>query len=111
MRIGRKGGQRAAWVDDIGRIGLAETIEALRAELAEAEKKGQGDDVRFRVGPISLEFHVGVQREGGVEGKLRFWVVELGATGRYTTESIQKISVTLNPVRDDGTVVELSDTF
>nr|BFE86493.1 hypothetical protein GCM10020093_090940 [Planobispora longispora] len=46
-------------------LGLAETVRALREEL-EAAVAGSGDqEIRFQVGQVQLEFHVGVRREGG----------------------------------------------
>ena len=67
--------------------------------------------MHFRLGTVTLDFHVGVTRE--VEGKAgaRFWVVELGGGASYAAESIQRVTVTLDPVGPDGTVLELSEDF
>lgn len=88
-------------------LGLAETIEALREELETAIASSDDRRLRFLVGPIQVELHVGVRREAGAGGKARFWVVEATADGRYVSESIQKVSLTLEPVGEDGAPVRV----
>ena len=45
---------------------VAQVIEQLRAELAEATAKGAGQDIRFDMGEIQVELEVpGVGFEGG----------------------------------------------
>jgi hypothetical protein len=95
----------------VEKIGLVETIAALRAELTEAAVGGDGAPIKFQVGAVTLDFHVGVTRDAEAKAGVRFWVVELGATGGYTAESIQRVTVTLTPVQPDGQVVHLSDDF
>jgi len=81
-------------------IGLMETIEALRAELSSAMTAGTDQAIQFPVGSVQLEFHVGVTKDVNAKTGVRFWVVELGAEGSYTHESIQKVVVTLEPPVD-----------
>jgi Trypsin-co-occurring domain 2 len=61
----------------VERIGLAETVAALRAELAAAVAAGEGEEIQFPMGPVELEFHVGVSKSAEGKGGLRFWVLEL----------------------------------
>lgn len=79
-------------------IGLAEAIASLRQELDEARRVGEGNRVQFAVGAVDLEFTVEVGREGGVGGKVRFWVVEAGAEGKLTSSSTQVVKVHLEPI-------------
>jgi hypothetical protein len=81
-------------------IGLAEAVASLRAELAEAVEQGKGQDIKFPVAEINLEFQVGVTRDVRGGGKLRFWVLELGADAGYGTETIQKVTIALGPPVD-----------
>jgi hypothetical protein len=76
---------------------LSEAIASMRTELANAMAEGADEDIQFPVGPVQLEFHIGVTRN--IEGRagVNFWVVELGGTGSYVNESIQKVTVTLEP--------------
>jgi hypothetical protein len=84
----------------VDKIGLPETIEALRAELREAIVQGQGQDIQFPVGGIQLEFQVGITREGSADGKVNVWVLELGAGASYAKESIQTVTLILEPPVD-----------
>jgi Trypsin-co-occurring domain 2 len=81
-------------------IGLKETIEALRAELSAAVESGSDAEIQFPVGEVQLEVNVGVTRTADAKGGVRFWVLELGGGGSRATESLQKISVTLEPPVD-----------
>jgi hypothetical protein len=85
------------------KIGLIETIEVLRGELRAAVAKGVGQEIQFPVGSVTLEFQVGITREGSGDAALKVWVLELGAAGSYARESIQKLTLTLDaPVDQQG---------
>jgi hypothetical protein len=89
-------------------IPLSETIESLRAQLGEAIAAGSDQEIQFPVDGIELEFHVGVTRNVGGGGGLRFWVVELGATTGYSDESIHTLKVILGaPVDQTGETVKI----
>jgi len=79
-------------------VRLAQAIAMLREELSEAMAEGAGKSVRFNVGPVDLEFQVEVGREGGVGGKVRFWVVEAGAEGKLSSTSTQTVKIHLEPL-------------
>jgi Trypsin-co-occurring domain 2 len=80
-------------------IELAELIGQLRSELTEAMTAGDGEDLRFSLGPVELELTVAVDREAKPGAKVRFWVVELGAETKFGSSSTQKIKLTLDPHR------------
>jgi Trypsin-co-occurring domain 2 len=80
-------------------IELAELIGQLRSELTEAMTAGDGEDLRFFLGPVELELTVAVDREAKPGAKVRFWVVELGAETKLGSSSTQKIKLTLDPHR------------
>lgn len=82
------------------RIGLTDTIAALRSELAAAIAAAADEDVQFPVGHVELEFHVGVTKTADTRAGVKFWVVELGGGGQYAAESIQNVKVTLEPPVD-----------
>ena len=82
---------------------LAETMEALRVELAQAAADGAAAGFHFPVAGVQLEFHVGVTKAGEGRGGVKFYVVELGGSGSYAREEIQTVTVTLGtPVDDNG---------
>jgi hypothetical protein len=97
--------------ESIGRIGLQETIAALRKELVDSIVASQTEGLRFEVGEIKMEFHIEVERtseiKGGAKGGIKFWVVELGtvelgAGAGAKDKSIHKVTIPLKPVRYDG---------
>jgi hypothetical protein len=92
----------------VEQLQLAETVEALRAELARAAAAGAGAEFQFPVAGAQLEFHVGVTKAGAGRAGVRFYVVELGGGGSYAREEIQTVTVTLGaPVDQHGNVVKV----
>ena len=90
------------------RLGLAEAMEALRAELAQAAAEGAASGFQFPVAGVQLEFHVGVTKAGEGKAGVRFYVVELGGSGKYAREEIQTVTVTLGaPVDHNGDPVKI----
>jgi hypothetical protein len=81
-------------------IGLRETIEALRDELSAAMASGKDAEIQFPVGEVQLEVNVGVTRTAEAKGGVRFWIVELGGGGSRASESLQKVTVRLEPPVD-----------
>ena len=82
--------------------GLAETIEALRAELTAAMARGSGKPLQFELGQVNVELMLAIIREGSGSGGLRFGVVSFGAAGKAASESTHRLSLTLNPVAARG---------
>jgi hypothetical protein len=92
----------------VEQLQLAETVEALRAELARAAAAGAGAGFQFPVAGVQLEFHVAVTKTGEGSAGVKFWVVELGGSGSFAREEIQKVTVTLGaPVDDHGAPVKI----
>ena len=90
---------------------LADTIAAVRRELGVAQAAGEGQAVKFRTGPVELEFEVAVTRTGGGEFGVRVWVLTLGAKGELGHATTQRIKVTLQPVNPEtGQDAQIADT-
>ena len=83
-------------------IGLPEAIRSLRAQLSEAMREGAGEALRFRVGPVELEFEVQMTREAGVEGGVKFWVVSVGAKGSMSAATTHRLKISLQPQTPEG---------
>lgn len=93
----------------MSQIGLVDVVQALRAELARASEQAVDADVQFPVGQVTLEFHVGVTRSAEARGGVRFWVLELGGSGGIAAESVQKVTIVLDPPVDrDGRPIKVS---
>ncbi|MGI0493293.1 trypco2 family protein [Alkalinema pantanalense CENA528] len=88
--------------NDVNRLGLEETIGALRRELVASSYASQGEGLRFEVGEVTVELHVEVERSLEAKSGIKFWVVELGGGGGEKDKSIHKVSIPLKPVRRDG---------
>lgn len=78
-------------------IELSDMIRELRRQLTTALAEGAGEAVRFELGPVEIEATVAVSREAGADTKVRLWVVDAGANGKYTHAQTQRVTVTLSP--------------
>jgi len=93
----------------VAEIGLVEAIARVREELAKAVVDGAQADVQFPVGQITLDFQVGFTRTDDRSGAVKLWVLELGASREYARESIQTITVVLEPPVDaEGRPIKVS---
>jgi hypothetical protein len=77
---------------------LADVIAAVRRELSEAQQQGTGSDIRFRVGPVELEFETTLTYSGGGEAGVRLYVLTLGAKGGASAATSNRVKVVLQPV-------------
>lgn len=91
--------------ESLSRIGLEETIAALRQGLMASILASQGEELRFEVGQVMVEFHVEVERSKDAKGGIKFWVVELGGSGGAKDKAIHKVTIPLKPIQRDGTPV------
>jgi hypothetical protein len=82
---------------DASEIPLREMIETLREELQAAREEGQGKDLHFDVEKIDLELKVALSRKNRGEGKVAFWVINIGGQTDRGTESIHTFKLTLSP--------------
>jgi len=83
-------------------IELGEVIGELRRELQQAIDAGEGQPLRFELGPVELEATVVVEKSGGAGAKVRFWVIDLGGEGRASQSSTQHVKLTLQPRMSSG---------
>ncbi|MEA5533309.1 trypco2 family protein [Crocosphaera sp. XPORK-15E] len=87
---------------DIKKIGLKETLEALRIELSESILVSEGKEIRFEVGEIELEFQLVVEKSKEGKGGIKFWVVEMGGGVTNKDAITHKIKIPLKPIWKDG---------
>jgi Trypsin-co-occurring domain 2 len=78
-------------------IELSDVIGELRRELQQAMYAGEGEPLRFELGPVELEATVAVEKGGGGGAKVRFWVIELGGDAKASQASTQRIKLALQP--------------
>src|SRR6266849_1570728 len=97
-----------------GLVGLADAIRELRRELTQAMAEGHGQQVRFELGPVEMEFLLEISKAAEGDAGVRFWVVSLGGKGSVSSGSTHRVKLSLSP-RDHsggspGEPLEVSDT-
>jgi hypothetical protein len=89
-----------------GALGLADFLSDLRAELAEASKRTEGDPLKLGVEEVTVDLDVAVTiaKKGEVSAKAaaKFWVfasVEGGVKGERSSQQVatQHLTLTLKP--------------
>jgi len=86
-------------VPDAVLIPLASAIRALRTELQEAVRAGDGEELRFALGPVELDLQIQAASEGGGEAAIKFWLVSVGAKGSRSSQATHTMRLSLTPVR------------
>ncbi|MFH8616086.1 trypco2 family protein [Streptomyces sp. NPDC017979] len=86
-------------------IGLAQTIKALRGELAQAVADGEGQPIRFRVQSVRLDVQVAVTTSKEAQGGVKFWVLSAGAGASEDASTAHTVSLELTAETSDGTPV------
>ncbi len=105
----RRAGAMPGQEDGKNEIGLVEAIAAVRAELTRAVEENADKDIQFPVSGVDLEFHVGVTRSAAATGGVRFWVIELGGSGSYESQSVHTVKVSLGaPVNQQGETIKVA---
>ncbi|MBC1191019.1 hypothetical protein PN434_17315 [Microcystis aeruginosa CS-558/01A06] len=87
---------------DINKVGLRETLEALRVELSKSILAAEGEQIRFEVGEIELEVQFVVEQSKEGKGGLKFWVVEMGGGVTNKDTITHRIKIPLKPIWKDG---------
>jgi hypothetical protein len=92
-------------------IGLADAVEALRAELALAQAKAAESDVQFPIESLTIELRVGVTRsKGGKAGfRVPFFGADLGGSVGIDRDTLQTVTLVLGePVDKEGRPVKVA---
>lgn len=79
-------------------IELSEAVEAVRDGLITAASRGTGQDLRFELGEVQMEFAVELRRDVRGKGGVKAWVVDAGTETGLASARTQKIAFTLKPV-------------
>jgi hypothetical protein len=85
-------------MDERVAAGLANTIKALRAELTDAMVGGEGNELRFVLGPVTLDVALAITKDAGGKFGVGFGVLSLGAKGGVTNEATNRLKVSLQPM-------------
>lgn len=89
-------------VGEDGWMELSTAIEVLREQLVVAVEQGAGEDVRFGVGKVEVEFGVEARRVGGGGGGVRFGVFSLEGKAELSSAATHRVKLELIPQGRDG---------
>ncbi|MFB6592664.1 trypco2 family protein [Streptomyces diastaticus] len=78
--------------------GLADAIGAVRSELQRAADDGRNKGLKFRTGPVELEFTVDVRLDAEARAKVRVLPFSAEVKAGSGRGSMSKVKVTLQPV-------------
>ncbi|GAA4636255.1 hypothetical protein GCM10023196_085270 [Actinoallomurus vinaceus] len=78
---------------------LSEVIRQLREELSKAIHEGADEDLRFELASVELELAVTIEITGEASGKVRFMVLDGGASAKRSSGTTQQIRLVLDPHR------------
>jgi hypothetical protein len=84
------------------RILLKDAVTALRQDLIESIAAAQGENLKFEVGEIIMEFQIEIEQSVSGNGNIKCWVVEMGTESVGKDKSVHKVTIPLKPVRSDG---------
>ncbi|GAA2454156.1 trypco2 family protein [Streptomyces macrosporus] len=91
---------------DDSEIGLVDVIRQVRADLAAAQREGdgRGGELRFAVDRVCLEVAIQVRKEGTGRTGLRIGVVTADLGGKAGKDTTHRIQVELVPRHRGGTL-------
>jgi hypothetical protein len=88
-------------------VTLAEAVASLRSELQQAMEEGEGETLRFALGPVQLELELTASESAGADGKIGLWrVITIGGKAERSLSSTHRLTLTLTPRVDGGPSTE-----
>ena len=79
---------------DESAIGLATFLEGLRSELKTSMDNAKRDrSLAFQLTKLDVELQVTAEMSADGSGKVKFWVVEVGAGAKGSNKSVQTIKL------------------
>jgi Trypsin-co-occurring domain 2 len=91
-------------------VRLSDAIAEVRRELARSIEEGKDSSVRFRAGPIELEFDVAFETTTGGDAGVHVWVVSVGGSHEVHRTVTNHLKVTLTPVDRQGNDILIDST-
>lgn len=82
---------------DLTGIELGRAVAAIRNELVAAAGQAEGQQLRFEVGEIHLEFSVELRHDQRAKAGFRAWVLSADAEAGRATGSVHRLAFTLRP--------------
>ncbi len=70
----------------------------------------EGSDLKFKLGEVTIELEISVERSTSGSGGLKFWVLNAGGEYTRTRENTHRITVPLTPLMANGAPVYTGDS-
>ncbi|MDX3313965.1 trypco2 family protein [Streptomyces sp. NPDC054884] len=94
--------------DALENVELTAAVQGLRDQLIASMGAANGQQIRFEVEEISLEFSVELRRDASVKAGFKAWVVASDAQAGVAHNTTHKVSVKLKPKdSSDGRSIEI----
>ena len=84
------------------RVELSSLIKNLRSQLTEAQKEGEGQDLRFTIDNIELELQLTTTHNAEINGGVKFWVVNAGGDVDVSKAAMQKLKLSMKLAESKG---------
>jgi hypothetical protein len=103
-------GTEGRLVADEAWAGLADAIGAVRGELQRAAEDGRREGLKFRTGPVELEFSVDVRLDAEARARVRVLPFSAEAKAGGARGSVSRVKVILQPVDEEtGEDLQITD--
>jgi hypothetical protein len=79
-------------------IELSDAIKQLRSALNASVDDAANERIQFELGTVELTLSVAITKEASPTAKVRIYIVEAGAGGKFSSSSTQQLKLTLRPV-------------
>ncbi|MFJ8470508.1 trypco2 family protein [Kitasatospora sp. NPDC094011] len=90
-------------MDAFHEIELTQAVAALRQQLVEAAVAGNGEELRFDVKDLTLEFSVELRKDAQAKAGFKAWVVSGDTSASLGRHKAHRVALTLEPRRaSDG---------
>jgi hypothetical protein len=105
-RVVQEGGKKMA-----ENVTVADAIEQLRAQIEEAQRKGQKSNLRFLAKTVEIELGIVFKREIEGNAGVRAWFLDLSGKAKAGNEATHKIKLVLEPrgLNDEETYMSDKD--
>ncbi|MDR1386731.1 MAG: hypothetical protein LBJ44_03900 [Propionibacteriaceae bacterium] len=79
-------------------VPLSKAIEALRDELEQSMRAGEGRDLRFKVDEVKLELKVAATTDAAGKAGVKWFLFEAGGEVSHQSAQTQTVTLTLKAV-------------
>jgi hypothetical protein len=90
-------------------VTVADAIKQLRAQLEEAQREGEGRELRFVAQSVEVELAIVFKTETEGGAGVKAWFLDVSGKAKSADETTHKVKLVLRPVGRDGKPTLVSD--